>query len=168
MKLEKFRKIVSWGIYVLICLVCCVYIYNSSFSIFKTRTELFDATEPYELKSEEVITQKLNHYDGALKNLYIKFGTYARINRAELTVRLLRNEEAIYEWDIDTSELLDNAYKKLTLPHYYIMSSEDDYSFQITEKYENDNSIAVWLSSGGNKLAVSNEGILLDNRRLLY
>ena len=45
-------------IYVIVCLICCVFIFESSYSVFKTRTVLFDSSGAYELRSGEIMTQE--------------------------------------------------------------------------------------------------------------
>lgn len=168
MKVGNYKEKISWAVYLILCIICCLFVFNSSYSIFTTRTEYLDTTEPYELKSGETLSQQISGYSGTLKNLYVKFGTYGRVNNAQMIVCLMENDNLIQEWDIDTSELVDNAYKKFTLPKYYRMNYSSDYNLQITETYDEGNSVAVYLSAGGDNLRNVSGNMAIENRSICY
>lgn len=151
-------------IYVIVCLICCVFIFESSYSVFKTRTVLFDSSGAYELRSGEIMTQEISGCSGNLKNIYIQFATSGRINNGQMKVRLLKESEAVHEWLFGADELKDNAYKKFTLPHYYTMDRDSSYSIQIEERYEGENAVAVYLSSRNSNLTgLDDNGRLADH-----
>ncbi|MEE3377546.1 MAG: DUF2142 domain-containing protein [Lachnospiraceae bacterium] len=151
-------------IYVIVCLICCVFIFESSYSVFKTRTVLFDSSGAYELRSGEIMTQEISGCSGNLKNIYIQFATSGRINNGQMKVRLLKESEAVHEWLFGADELKDNAYKKFTLPHYYTMDQDSSYSIQIEERYEGENAVAVYLSSRNSNLTgLDDNGRLADH-----
>ena len=168
MKLGKYKDKICWAVYVVLCIICCLFVLKSSYSIFTNRTDYLDTTEAYELKSGETLSQQISGYSGTLKNLYVKFGTYGRVNNAQMIVRLMENEKPIYEWNIDTSELIDGAYNKFTLPKYYRMNDSSNYSLQISEIYDEGNSVAVYLSAGGDNLRNDSVNTAIENRSICY
>ncbi|MCR5294271.1 MAG: DUF2142 domain-containing protein [Lachnospiraceae bacterium] len=164
---KKYRRYIGWGGYLAVCLILCVYIFNSSYSAYKVSTARLDITESRRLNSGEKLTQKIEGFGGNLKTVSVLFGTFSRVNQAELRVRFLKETELVREWKVDASELRDNSYKKFTLPRYYRMEEGCSYCLQIEETYEGDNALGVYLSAGGGGLSVS-EGLAIDNRTVCY
>lgn len=163
------NKGIIWKIiYVIVCLICCVFIFESSYSVFKTRTALYDTSEAYELRSGEIVTQEISGFSGNLKNIYILFATSGRINNGQMKVRLLKESEVVHEWLLGADELKDNAYKKFTLPRYYAMDQNSSYAIQVEERYEGENAVSLYLSAGSSNLTGSDDDGRLANHTICY
>lgn len=151
LKMNKRWK--KWIFYTVIAVICYMFLFVNSEDIFSDRSNQFDTITAYQISNETVLKQRMDGFGDNLKAISIRFATYARVNRGTIKLELLEDDTCIYEWNLDTTELVDNEYHKFELDKRYNRKPDCQYSFVISGEYEKeDSAVAVWLSSGGDQL----------------
>ncbi|MBR3533356.1 MAG: DUF2142 domain-containing protein [Clostridiales bacterium] len=126
-------------------------LFGLSKSVFM-RSGLYVPTEQFvQLESGVPVITEVNVLDDdpVLRSVNVTFATYDRRNNGQVKVELLEDGNPVYEWNIEASELLDNAIRVFEANRSVRLRSGAVYSVRITETYEGENYIAVGQSLAG-------------------
>lgn len=85
-----------------------------------------------------------------LESVSVTFATNARSNEGNVRVELLEGGDVLTGWNINASELLDNAIRELKAPDGISLNEGGIYTIRITEEFEGENNIAVGAAMTGN------------------
>ena len=146
---EKVKNRIGVIIYVLVCVLCMLFCFFASYSVFIIRSDRPDISDTYKIEPGESVYQVLDYSAGLLKNIYIRFDTRDMGNKDRLHVYLLKDNEPVCKWMMDLSEIDGDSYTKCTLPYLCKMNTGSQYTLQIEADGENENSAAVFTSKGG-------------------
>lgn len=143
-----------------------IMIYINSGRAFEYKTDKPYSMEAYQLKQNEKLEQHFSEIEGQLKGFSIQFGTYKRINQAIINVELYKNNQLIQKWNLETENLIDNAYQDFLLDKSITALTQDKFSILIKEEFEGQNEVAVWTSLAGSQLSA--EDSVPEEKKICY
>lgn len=145
--LNAVRTKMGKFVFIIISIIILSFIIIYSEDAFNKTTEQFSSDKPVALENGKGLIQELPSEDKVVDSIDIQFATYARQNNGSVTVEFFDDSESIQVWDISSDGLKDNEYYCLKLDTPEKMEKNRHYFLKISEVYEGENYIAVYISS---------------------
>lgn len=153
------------GTAVLIALVVTLLLVLLVGKPMKISEEIPSASEfsvAWGMPSGDVVEQELEANDSILTDFSVIFATYTCVKEGTLRVELYENENLIQVWEQNSNVLIDNAPKLFSLDTPLLLNSGNSYRVAITDIYEGDNAVAIWMTGNNKEGNCYSNGNLLD------
>lgn len=110
-------------------------------------TSEVEATSSVALENGRVFKQELQNIPlKKLNEISIRFGTYGRVNRGTLEVKLFEDDREVYSWTVPSDQIVDNELHSFMLDTPVLMHKNSVYSFTIVDSYRGRNVLSVMLN----------------------
>ncbi len=107
-----------------------------------------DATVPITMDSGVEFRQTISVSPGdTLKGFNLCIGTYGRDNKGVFRVKLFSGENLVKAWKVSSSKLKDKKFRPYNLNQPLRIEPGVEYSLSITQKYEGENNVALWMNT---------------------
>ena len=145
-------------LFLLVLLVALSFFFVYSTDKFDRTSESYESDSVYALSSDEVLSQEITGFeDETLSAINIQFATYSKTNTGTIDVKLYKDGELYEEWQALSSLIGDNSYHLFELKTPVSLSENHKYEFSISESYEGDNCVGIWMNSGASDGKTINE-----------
>ncbi len=154
--------------------IAALFVIISAF--FVHAEDAFEVTsEPMEMseaisfsdRTDEIVQELKMDGITSITEISIQFGTYEKTNQGTLHIHLFENERSIAKWQLDTTELADNAYHEFSLAEPLEIQKKNSYFIHLSDDFKGDNAVALWTSSHPKGMCYHN-GIPLNKTSVCY
>lgn len=145
------KKVIKIAAAAVIGVLVLIMLFITSKSVFTT-SNLYIPTEQFvQLQSGVPISREIivPGRSPVLRSVAVTFATNSRSNEGEVLVELLDGDSVLERWNIEASELLDNAIREFYSPRGIKLNEGGTYTLRITETFEGENNIAVGQAQTG-------------------
>ena len=144
------RTILGLSIFVIPCLLCAFLPKNIAQKIniesytLKGSENLIDNSAIPLFKNNKII-QSIRSDKFGLSQIYVRFGTYKRINHSKIFYKLFYKNTLVRSGEINTEKMQDNLFYPIVFEPI-VDSNDKIYNLELTSNSDNNNFVAVWVS----------------------
>lgn len=162
-KLKIIKNVFLFGVIIILLWMYCYYIHASYSSNECTSEEISVVNVLEPIIEGSKIEQRFICETYHLESLKIMFGTYQKVNQANLFVELLNeNNNLIYKWEVNEAVIADNEYYVFELDNPIENTKNKVFNIRVySDAKDYDNAISVYYGNAveGCLLKVDGEGL---------
>lgn len=142
---KKYKKKL---LFIFVVLIAISFLCVHAIDKFDRTSKSLESDSVYALSSNEVLSQEITGFeDETLSAINIQFATYSRTNTGKINIKLYKDGELYDEWHVLSALIGDNIYHSFELQSPVSLNGTHEYEFSISESYEGDNCVGIWMNS---------------------